>query len=165
MRTTKILNIIYYLNNTVFSFLFLFLVINLVNVAIVVLKTLGVVSINVSFSTSIYNVINGIITEGCLLHALYQSFLALNILKTGTGNFQLLPKYFYRSGIFFCLGSLINLLSIGHIRTNADAIGKIYTSENFYVGVKSSSLMLFAIGTLLVFISTLKLVSDNRPSA
>ncbi|HEX2532220.1 MAG TPA: hypothetical protein VHK69_00715 [Chitinophagaceae bacterium] len=155
MNANRILNVIYYLNNTVFSFLLLYMVVAVVHGVLLLLKAFGVVPGDISPATSIYNAVSDMVTKGLLLVALYQSFMALSDLKHKAGNAHRYSKHFRKSGFLFCIASMTHLLDMGAIHSGANRINKVYTSTDFYVAVNSSSLLLFAIGVLLLFVSAL----------
>lgn len=161
MKPGKFFNAVYYLNNTVFSFLLIQLIIDLV---VLLLQKTGLTAYKLSFSTSIYNVVCGYITNLLILFALYQSFLALNNVKRGYMDTVRWQKHFSISGVLFCIASLTNLLNI-ETAINKEALNKFsffYTSDEYYAGFNGSSLFIMAIGILLLFISSLKYSDKNN---
>ncbi len=162
MTPKRIFNIAYYLNNTIFAFLFIELISTGVFLLIHLLKTPGENNWGVSLRTNVYNVISITITKLLIAFALYQSFVALNNLKRGRSTEADWRKYFFRSGILFCIASITNLLDIIPPPNPRlpDKLLYFYTSDEMNIALNSSSILILAIGVLFFFISISKFNQD-----
>lgn len=158
MTPKRIFNIAYYFNNTIFGFLFIELIISGVLLLMYLLKTHGTDDSGVSLRTSLYNAVSDTITKLLIVFALYQSFIALDNLKKGYSTEARWHKYFFRSGILFCIASITNLLNIERppVYKLSDKLSYIYTSDEMYMTLNSSSILILAIGVLFFFISVSK---------
>lgn len=158
MKKSNAFRLFYYLNNTIFSFLLIDVIITLSFAVLIILKKQGITTADVSFTTSTFNVISDLITKMLVLVALYYSFLALNNIKQGNYNFPWWHKHFSVSAVLFSIACFTNLLNI-ELVNKTQPLSKtafIYTADNFYLRLNSSSLFLLSIGIMLYFIASVK---------